>query len=176
MKCTDLKSQLPDLLLDSSFSSSEAGIRANAHLAECPACAVELDSLRATMQLMDLWKAPAPSAYFDTRMAVRMREEFAAPPAGLWQRLSDRFLSFGHLSHLSMKPVMAGIMTVAIVIGGATYAGVSFFQQPHPVAQESATLNDLQSLDRNAQTIDDLNSLDQQLDQQAPDSGNNNRE
>jgi anti-sigma factor RsiW len=170
MKCDALKSQLPDLLLDKSFSSTDQGLRANAHLAECPSCAAELAALRATFALMDTWQAPEPSAYFDTRMAVRMREELAAPPAGLWQRLTERFLSFGHLS---MKPVMAGVMTVAVVIGGVTYAGVSFFEQPQPAAQESATLRDLQSLDRNAQTIDDLNSLDQQLDQQSPDSSNN---
>jgi len=42
--------------------------------------------------------------------------------------------------------------------------------------QESATLRDLQSLDRNAQTIDDLDSLDQQLDQQSTDNGNSNTE
>jgi hypothetical protein len=168
MKCDALKTQLPDLLLDSSFASSDAGANAQAHLAECPGCAAELQSLRATMELMGLWQAPEPSPYFDTRMHVRMREELAAPPAGLWQRFTMHISS---LAAHSMKPLVAGVMTLAIVVGGATYAGVSFFEQPHPSAQESATLRDLQSLDRNAQTIDDLNTLDQQLDQQPADAG-----
>jgi hypothetical protein len=179
MNCDVLKSQLPDLLLDASFASSDEGMRASEHLAECPACEAELQSLRATLQLMDMWQAPEPSAYFDTRMQVRMREELAAPPAGFWQTITNSFS--GLLSH-SMKPVIAGVMTVAIVVGGATFAGISFFEQPRSNApewgalQESATLRDLQSLDRNAQTIDDLDSLDQQLDQQSTDNGNSNTE
>lgn len=141
-------------------------MRADAHLAQCHACAEELRSLQATMGLLDLWQAPAVSPYFDTRLQTRMREEVAAAPHGFWQRLTH---SLPLLASFSLKPVVAGVMACAIVVGGATYAGVSFFEQPHPPAAESATLRDLQSLDRNAQTIDDLNSLDQQLNSQPAD-------
>lgn len=168
MNCDVLKTQLPDLLLDAAFAGSDAGVRAHKHLAECPACAEQLQSLRATMQLMDLWQAPEPSAYFDTRMQSKMREELAAP-SGFWQRLTARLA--GITAH-SMKPVVAGVMAVTVIIGGATYAGVSFFEQPHANVEESATLRDLQSLDHNEQTIDDLNSLDQQLN----DTGGNGTE
>lgn len=165
MKCDILKSQLADLLLDDAFASTKEGAAAQSHVAECASCSAELRELRATMQLMDSWQAPEPSPYFDTRMQVKLREEFAAPPASLWQRL---------LGHVSLKPIIAGAMAVAVVIGGATYAGVGFFEQPHaPSEQESATLRDLQSLDRNAQTIEELNSLDQQLNSDNSGGGNN---
>jgi hypothetical protein len=130
MKCDVMKSQRPDLLLDDAFAASDASAHARQHLAGCAACREEFEGLRATMQLMDMWQAPEPSAYFDTRMQSRLRE----------------------------------------VIGGATYAGITFMEQPQPPAQESAALRDLQSLDRNAQTLDDLDSLDQQLN----DSGSDN--
>lgn len=160
MNCEVLKTNLPDLLLDASYSGTDEGRAAQAHLAGCAGCRDELRELRATMQLMDMWQAPEPSAYFDTKMQVRLRQEFAAPPASLWQRV------FGRVTAMSLKPVMAGVMAIAVVIGGVTYAGVAFFEQPQPHAQESATLRDLQSLDRNQQTFDDLNSLDQQLGEQ----------
>jgi hypothetical protein len=172
MNCEMLKNRLPDLLLDASFRATAEGARAEAHLAECHVCAEELRGLQATMGLLDLWQAPAVSPYFDTRMQTRMREEVAAAPAGFWQRLTH---GFPLLASLSLKPVIAGVMACAIVIGGATYAGVNFFEQPHSQVAESATLRDLQSLDRNSQTIDDLNSLDQQLNSQPADdtSGSN---
>jgi len=175
MNCEMLKNRMPDLLLDASFSGTPEGERANNHLAECAACTEELRGLQATMGLLDLWQAPAVSPYFDTRLQTRMREEVAAAPAGFWQRLTH---GFPLLASFSLKPVIAGVMACAIVVGGATYAGVSFFEQPRASAEESATLRDLQSLDRNAQTIDDLNSLDQQLNAQpsSDDSGGNSTE
>jgi len=174
MNCETLKNRMPDLLLDASFSGTPEGELANNHLAKCAACTEELRGLQATMGLLDLWQAPEVSLYFDTRMATRMREEVAAAPQGLWQKLIH---GFPLLSSLSLKPVVAGVMACAIVVGGATYAGVAFFEQPHASAAESATLRDLQSLDRNAQTIDDLNSLDQQLNSQpSDDDGSNSTE
>jgi len=166
MKCSNLKSQMADLLLDDSFRSTEAGLRAKAHVAECGGCAAELAALQATMDMMDAWGEVEPSPYFDTRMQSRLRQELAAPQASAWQRIVDRIAGMGSSA---LKPAMAGVMAVAIVIGGATYVGSSFFDQPHVpmrgagALQESAALSDLQSLDHNAQTIDDLNSLDQQL-------------
>ena len=45
-------------------------------------CQGELEELKATMQLLDAWKAPEPSPYFLTRLGARMREEREAAPAG----------------------------------------------------------------------------------------------
>jgi predicted anti-sigma-YlaC factor YlaD len=177
MNCTTMKSQLPDLLLDTAFAESEAGAAARHHLAECAGCREQFEGLQATMALLDTWQAPEPSPYFDTRMQVLLRQEMAAPPASFWQRTLARLTRAEGSSLLAFKPIVAGVMTIAIVVGGATYVGVSFLEQPYPgqplpAVQQSAALSDLQSLDRNAQTIDDLNSLDQQLNDTSGDTDN----
>ena len=70
MKCEKLQGYLPDMIFDPTRVPAEA----MQHVKECPACAGELKELQATMQLLDSWKAPEPSPYFDTRLAVRLRE------------------------------------------------------------------------------------------------------
>ena len=70
MKCEKLQGYLPDMILDPTRVPAEA----MQHVTECPNCAGELKELQATMQLLDSWKAPEPSPYFDTRLAVRLRE------------------------------------------------------------------------------------------------------
>jgi len=175
MNCKETKSQMPDLLLDAAFAESTAGAEARVHMATCASCKEQFDGLTATMALLDTWQAPEPSPYFDTRMQVRLREEMAGPPAGFWQRMFSRV---EHSSLHAMRPVIAGVMTIAIVIGGATYAGLSFFEQPGtpgglPAVQASAAVQDLQSMDHNSQTLDDLDSLDQQMsDTGGTDNGN----
>jgi predicted anti-sigma-YlaC factor YlaD len=175
MNCTTMKSQMPDLLFDTVFTASEAGAAARHHLAECADCREQWEGMQATMALLDTWQAPDPSPYFDTRMQVLLRQEMAAPPASFWQRIVARITRAEGSSLLAFRPLVASVMTIAIVIGGATYVGVSFLEQPYPgqplpSIQQSAALSDLQSLDRNAQTIDDLNSLDQQLNDNSTDS------
>ena len=175
MNCNTLKSQMPDLLFDSTFAESEAGAAVRHHLAGCPDCREQFEGVQATMALLDTWQAPEPSPYFDTRMQVRLRQEMSAPPASFWQRILARISHAEGASLLAFRPIVAGVMTIAIVVGGATYAGISFLEQPYPgqplpSVQQSAALSDLQSLDRNSQTIDDLNSLDQQLNDTSADS------
>jgi hypothetical protein len=164
MHCEQIKTYLPDLLFsDEAFAATPLGARIQQHVASCPACQAELAGLRSTMNLLDEWTAPEPSPYFDTRMAVRLREQIAAPPDGLWQRLMARWQwNSNHSLHtLALRPMVAGALSLAIVVGGATYAGVSFFEQPAPTPQTSATVRDLESMDRNAQTFQQLDVLDQ---------------
>jgi anti-sigma factor RsiW len=170
MHCQQIKTYLPDLLFeDAAFIATPLGARVQQHLATCPACQAELDGLRSTMNLLDQWSAPEPTPYFDTRMAVRLREQIAAPPDSLWQRILARWQwSSNHSLHaMALRPMVAGALSLAIVIGGATYAGVTFFEQPQPAPQTSATVRDLESMDRNAQTLQQLDTLDQDLNQDA---------
>src|ERR1700722_11241932 len=89
MNCRQCQSVLPDLLLDPA-ASSNAAIRA--HLASCAACEKQFKSLEATFALLDTWTVPEPSAYFDQKLAVRLRAEQALAPAGWVERLKTRLL------------------------------------------------------------------------------------
>ena len=164
MDCRKVKENLPDLLLAPKQASAEV----RAHVDGCAECAKELRELEETMALMDAWEAPEVSPYFDTRMAVMLREEQQAEPAGWLERMRARIL-FGN--HVSMRPLMAGAMALVVAAGIGTYAGFGGFSPAPPKAQvQSPVIKDLQSMDENAQMYQQLNSLDQQ---DTSDSGGN---
>ena len=179
MNCAKYKDQLPDLLLKSDSPSGMGTARElDLHVSQCADCQQELASLRAMMALLDGWQAPEPSAYFDTRMAARLREEQQAPPAGFFERLRARVL---FSSNLHMRPLMAGAMAgalaIAVLIGGGTYNlynGGTHAVHTSTQQQASATVGDLQSLDHNAQVIDQMDQLlqDSQQDDGTSASGN----
>lgn len=152
MICRKVKVNLANLLFDPESVPTEV----RSHVKECAACSQELASLEATMNLMDDWQAPEPSAYFDSKLAVRLREEQRAEPAGLLERMRSR-LVFGGNMHL--RPIAVGALALLIIIGGGTYAGL-MSSHPAPV-KTSAAVEDLKSLDDNAQVFQQLNSLDQ---------------
>ncbi|HTU51881.1 MAG TPA: hypothetical protein VMF56_14915 [Acidobacteriaceae bacterium] len=157
MKCEKLQSYLPDMIFDPTRVPTEA----MQHVKECAGCAGELKELQATMQLLDSWKAPEPSPYFDTRLAVRLREarEFEAP--GWMERLRLRLL-FG--SNLHLRPAVAAVFALLVIVSGGSYMGVVSLNHTvapsHPQAV-SATVNDLELLDSNAQTLQQLASFDE---------------
>ncbi|HEY3989567.1 MAG TPA: hypothetical protein VGM02_09740 [Acidobacteriaceae bacterium] len=162
--CKTTKAQLADLLLDPAAASAAA----RDHVAACAECGTELRELQATMLAMDAWEAPEPSPYFDTRLAARLREEKANPPAGLWERMRARLLYGSDIaSGRHLRPLAAGVFALLLMIGGGTAVWVQH-DAPPPAPQESATVHDLQLLDGNAQVYQQLNSLDADLD----DSGN----
>jgi len=157
MNCQKVKTNLPDLLLAPKLVSAEV----RAHVESCAECGRELKELEATMAALDAWTAPEVSPYFDTRMAVLLREEQRAAPAGWLERERERFL-FG--SHMHMRPLAAAALALIVAVGGGTYAGFGGFSPRPPVAAQTASpvINDLQSLDENAQVFQQLNSMDQQ--------------
>ena len=156
MNCKATKAQLADLLLDPAAASPAA----REHITACADCSKEFQELQATMLALDAWEAPEPSPYFDTRLAARLREEQANPPAGWWERVRARLL-YG--SNLHLRPVAAGALALLLMMGGGTAFWLQ--QSPQrPVPQESATVNDLQLLDGNAQVYQQLTSLDADLD------------
>ncbi len=148
--CKECRSTLPDLLLDPAASSNTA---ARAHLESCAPCNDEFRSLQATFYLLDAWQAPEPSSYFDQKLAVRLREEQAAPPAGWFERLRTRLtLNTGR----QFRPAMVGALALVILLGGGTAANISGRRM---VANPSATVNDLQILDKNAQALQTMDQL-----------------
>lgn len=154
MKCDEIREKMPDLA--SGLVESTAEI--SGHLASCEACAGKLEEFRQTMALLDEWRAPEPSPYFDVRLQARLREEIAKPQAGwlTWFR----------------RPVLAASLTVLMGVGvGLFFARNSGMYEPRDTDRvaimdtqsqsEPATgVSDLQALDKNHDLYSDFEVLD----------------
>jgi len=157
MNCLDCKSAIFDLLLD---QDSPASVAVRTHIESCDECDREFKSMKATFSLLDAWEAPEPSPYFDQKLAVRLREEEALAPAGWFERLKTRFL---FNTGRQLRPALAGALALALLVGGGTWADLSGIF--HSAPETSATVQDLQLLDKNAQT---LQTMDQLLQDDSP--------
>ena len=151
MNCKDCQSVFLDLLLGPGAPAMAA---ARSHIESCAECREEFNSLEATFALLDAWKAPEPSPYFDQKLAVRLREEQALEPAGWFERLKSRLL---FNTGRQFRPALAGALALVLVVGGGTFADVSGFLQSKP--QASATVQDLQILDKNDQALQTMDQL-----------------
>jgi hypothetical protein len=159
MNCTTCKSELPELLLDpGTDTASKEHLQLRAHLAVCADCSAEFAALQRTFDLLDAWQAPEPSAYFDQKLAVRLREEQAKPAAGWLERMRERLL---FNTSRQFRPMLAGALGLVVVLGGGTFAGITeFTQSSHPPqVTASAAVDDLQILDRNEQAIQQMDQL-----------------
>jgi hypothetical protein len=162
MNCKTCQNDLPNLLFD---PSAPANAAARAHIATCADCARELAAIESTMSLLDTWQAPAVSPYFDQKLAVRLREEQAAPAPGWFEQIKTRLLlNTGR----QFRPALAGAMALLLIAGGGT-AGVTVFRSQPQAVHPSATINDLQILDKNEQA---LQQLDQMLQDATPADNN----
>jgi hypothetical protein len=149
------------------FDPTRVPAEAVQHVKECSYCAGELKKLQATMQLLDAWKAPEPSPYFDSRLAVRLREARESEAPGWLERLRLRLL-FG--SDLHLRPAAAAAFALLLVVGGGSYLGVVSLNRTIGTQQQavSATVNDLELLDSNAQTLQQLAAFDETSSDSAP--------
>jgi hypothetical protein len=162
MNCRKVNSRLADLLLD----PQSVPVELRQHVKECAGCGRELAELRATMGLLDDWAVPEANPFFDAKLLSRLRAEGQAKPVGFLERWKARLL-YG--SNLRMQPLMAGALALIVLVGGGTYADLSW--QSHQQSDESAAVRDLQSLDGNAQVFQQLDSIDQPAAPQSQDSG-----
>ena len=151
MNCKNCQSALPDLLLDP--TSVSAAVAKN-HLAGCPACREQLQAIEATIRLLNIWQAPDPSPWFDRRLELRLRQEQAAAPEGWLERMRSRLL---FNTGRQLRPALAGALGLALVIGGGTAASISGVFSHH--TEVSATVQDLQILDRNDQAFQTMDLL-----------------
>ena len=159
MDCKEFQNELPELVLMPGAMPSVAAV---AHLKVCPPCLEEYVSFQKTFRALDAWGAPEPTPYFDQKLAVRLREEQAAPRMGWLERLTTSLqLNTGR----NFRPMVAGALALALVVGGGSVVGMNSFQSAQ-VPQASATVQDLQILDRNDQALQQLDRL-----QQADDDG-----
>jgi hypothetical protein len=144
MKCEEVR----ELMMDAVSGTGEADLRMTEHLRGCPVCASKLDDMRKTMALLDEWKAPEPSPYFDTRLQARLREEAAKPAAG-WL-------------HWLRSPALAVSLALIMMIAG----GVRIFTRgPNPPqamipAPPGTAVGDLEQLDKNHDIYADFDVLD----------------
>jgi anti-sigma factor RsiW len=164
-KCTAMEEKLADLLLDPQAAPAEV----KAHVAACEGCRKELDEVRATMAAMDAWSVPEPSPYFMTRLGARMREERQAPPQSWLQRIRARF-TYGPPMHA--RPLAAMALTVMLLVGGGAYLGVTNIEQPQLPDHDAAVVRDLQTLDSNAQVLDQLEAISDNPDDAISDDPN----
>src|SRR5258707_12356370 len=112
MNCKAVQPVFPDLLPDPAAPSHAA---ARSHLESCPECKREFKSLEATFALLDTWKAPEPSPYFDQKLAVRLREEQAKAPEGWFERLRSRLL---FNTGRQLRPALAGPPPLSLLVAG----------------------------------------------------------
>ena len=151
-RCAAMDGALTDLLIDPNAASATV----RTHVAECGHCRGELAELQATMALLDSWKAAEPNPFFLTRLNARIEEERQAAPAG-WRwiaRLRDRF-TYGPA--MPARPLAAMALTLMLLVGGGAYLGITDWNQaPAPT---TAVVHDLQTMDSNAQLLDQLEEL-----------------
>ena len=162
MNCNQIRERLPDLAAGMDASAREPEVEK--HIASCAGCAAHLRDFEKTMALLDEWRAPEPSPYFDTRFQSRLREEMARP-ASAW-------LSAGWLGWLR-RPAWA-MSLAAAVFAGALVIGIgskSSILQPEAIAtkppslglpvQPGTAVGDLQALERNDELYADFDVLDE---------------
>jgi len=151
MKCEEIREVMPDLASGLMAMTPEIG----GHLADCGACAGKMEEFRRTMALLDEWKAPEPSPYFDVRLQARLREEMAKPQAGwaTWFR----------------RPVLAAALTVLMGIGvglfftkgsGIYSPGNNVVADSQVQAEPGTAVSDLQALEKNHDLYSDFDLLD----------------
>jgi anti-sigma factor RsiW len=153
MKCEEMRELMPDL----ASGLAEVTPSIDEHLGSCGACAGKLEEFRQTMALLDEWKAPEPSPYFDVRLQARLREEMAKPQVGwlAWFR----------------RPVLAAALTVLMGVGvglfltndGGRYISnknVIAVVEPPVTAEPGTAVSDLQALESNHDLYADFDLLD----------------
>jgi hypothetical protein len=150
--CAGMDAELASLLLDPVAAPAEV----QTHLAGCDRCRRELDELQAAMALLDTWKGPEPSPYFLTRLKARLRDESEAEPASWLAQLRVRF-AYGQPSHV--RPLAAMALTFVLLVGGGAYLGITDWDQPSAAPGQAAVVHDLQTMENNAQLLDQLEAL-----------------
>lgn len=147
MKCDQIRQRMPDVAAGFSPPTADE----EKHLQSCISCAQDLDGMRATMALLDEWKTPEPSPYFDVRLQARLREEMAKPQRG-W-------------AHWFRRPVLAAALTVLMGAGVGVFYTRNSARYKHtteasiPEAPGTA-VSDLQTLDKNHDMYADFDLLD----------------
>ena len=107
------------------------------------------------MNLLDEWKAPEPSPYWDVRMQARLREEQQKAASGWLQWLR--------------RPALSVAAALCLVVGIGLYQAGRFMQTGenppekqivHVNAPTGTAVGDLQYLDKNSDLLQNFDALD----------------
>jgi anti-sigma factor RsiW len=158
MNCRQIREWLPDLATAAGRDAAPPEV--SEHIASCSDCAGRVREFQKTMALLDEWQAPEPSAYFDTRLQARLREEMARPQTG-WLKWLQR-----PAWAMSLAAVLfAGAIGLGVAVNNKSYivqTGSIATRPPSlgvPV-QPGTAVADLQALDRNDDLYADFDMLD----------------
>ena len=99
MNCDEVRERIPDV----AAGLTEMNPVERQHVASCEACTGKMAEFRQTMALLEEWRAPEASPYFDVRLQARLREEMAKPQVG-WVQWFRR-------------PVLAAALTLLMGLG-----------------------------------------------------------
>jgi anti-sigma factor RsiW len=152
MKCVKIREQLMSAVLSGLELATPA---VEEHLAACEKCALEVASLRQTMEMLDEWRTVEPSPYFSVRLRARMREEHAEQAVG--------WLSW--VRRPAVLTAAAALLAVGVgMLEGAHWKssrGMDTARNNRPVVTTtSAAVGDLQYLDNHADLFSDFDALD----------------
>ena len=154
--CAGNESKLAAWLLDAEGAPAEV----RAHVEECEHCGKELEELKATMALLDAWEVPEPSPYFMTRLETRVEEEREAEPGGWLQRkVAGMRAGIAYGSRVHVRPLAAMALTILLLLGGGAYLDLTTWDHVAAPTKQTAVVHDLQTLDSNAQVLDQLEAI-----------------
>lgn len=154
MKCDAVRELLPDVAAGMNPGTQDV----ETHIASCSACAAKLQGFRQTMTLLDEWRSPEPSPYFDTRLGALLREEAARPARG-WLRVVMRPAFAG-----SLAAVLIAFGTLAlnrdVLFPGPEQKIAIHVPVPGVPAEPGTALGDLQALEKDHDLYADFDVLD----------------
>ncbi|MCU1310182.1 MAG: hypothetical protein JWO20_1307 [Candidatus Angelobacter sp.] len=164
MNCNQARDTFLDIAHSSAMVGGEAipkDLEVSSHLAGCAECAKLLQALQQAMSVMDEWKTPEISPYFNTRLQARLAEakrEEAMAPSGIlgWLRKPVFGLPI-------WRPITAGVLTFALAVAVGLQKGPSSLStntSSNKVIGTSAAVNDLQKLEKNQDLYSDFDLLD----------------
>jgi predicted anti-sigma-YlaC factor YlaD len=148
MKCNHVRELMPDLAAGVNPATPEV----NEHLRACRECAGKLEEFRRTMALLDEWRAPEPSTYFDVRLQARLREEQVKPATGWLQWFRRPALA------VSFAVLMAASVTLIRTDGRRN--DINTPERVAIDAKPGTAVGDLLALEKNDELYSDFDVLD----------------
>jgi anti-sigma factor RsiW len=159
MKCEQIRESFIEA------AGSKLPAESAAHVQTCAGCAASWAEHQKLMTLLDEWKAPQASPFFDTRLMARVREakdaEAQRPAVLAWLQRP--------LFGMPMwRPVAASTLAIAMAVGIGVVRNDSQVpaRDQAQVIVKGTAVSDLQTLDKheaeisNLDLLDDLNAAD----------------
>ena len=159
MKCEQIRESFIEA------AGSKLPAETAAHVQTCAGCGAAWAEHQKLMTLLDEWKAPEASPFFDTRLMARVREakdtEAQRPAVLAWLQRP--------LFGMPMwRPVAASTLAIAMAVGIGVMRNDdgSKTMAEKPVLIKGTAVSDLQTLDKheaeisNLDLLDDLNAAD----------------